>query len=623
MSHHLSPILHKSRHSSLTSNLLQRKGIYREKWKTCAECQQQEWGLQRRAVNQIETPNGSLTALQGRRSSELAVNLATSILAGSSLRHQPKQVAQPKMPLRVQAKLVVGQPNDKYEQEADRVAEAVMRMPESEMMPFKEDEKTEKEEEEPKELIQPKRRSGQLIEVTPEMETRINSLRGSGQPLPKSLRAFYEPRFGYNFSHVRVHKSSELTQALNAQAFTIGRDIFSAKNLYAPQTPKRKELLAHELAHIIQQKASNSKTSLIQRKQSDSKISTDLGMEKTIYPDGQIAVELIKSWNKRSGKASTYLGMSQVAGILPSILMKELIASGAYKSEKHVQRYFLVGTRILVKEGDIIEISVKGKVYKASGKIKPSFGDFLREGAGILKKAIFGRAPEAPGFYDSRDWRLKPRGMFAIQAKIEPWRAIENLIKNIEKPVPLENPSDQTKWGKGLTRWAFDCFEFTQIVRIYAHWRMMTRTEFNSKFKILELGINAKFRWLFKQVAIEQDRPGKKPYYDLWPRKIFTNKTMEKHLEEAPIGSHITWKNWDAAKRIGIGWSYTNEHSIKVGQNRYVAFGLEKEKIILTEKDIKIRMAQEVLRRQRISKVTNEYIKKNINAFRIRHPRKI
>ncbi|MBE0525221.1 MAG: DUF4157 domain-containing protein, partial [Methanosarcinales archaeon] len=140
----------------------------------------------------------------------------------------------------LQAKLTIGQPGDKYEQEADRVADAVIRMPEPEMQrqveseeekeetlqakplanqitPFVQVQRQEEPEEE--EILQAKSREDTTPEVTNDLESRINAIRGSGQPLAESERGFFEPRFGHDFSQVRVHtdtRAAESAQAVNA-----------------------------------------------------------------------------------------------------------------------------------------------------------------------------------------------------------------------------------------------------------------------------------------------------------------------------------------------------------------------------------------------------------------------
>ena len=181
----------------------------------------------------------------------------------------------------IQAKLKVGQPGDVYEQEADRVAEQVMNIPgpQVQRQPEEEEEKeglmqtplaeqisplvqrqVEPEEEEKEQILQPKEVSGQTTEVTPYLESRIQSLKGSGQPLPEADRSFMERGFGVDFSGVRVHTDSEadqLNKELNAQAFTYGRDIYFGAGRYNHGTSSGKRLLAHELTHVIQQRETN------------------------------------------------------------------------------------------------------------------------------------------------------------------------------------------------------------------------------------------------------------------------------------------------------------------------------------------------------------------------------
>lgn len=81
------------------------------------------------------------------------------------------------------------------------------------------------------------------------------TLRLAGQPLDPATRGFMEPRFGHDFSSVRVHtghRAAESARAVNALAYTVGRDVVFGAGQYSPQTPAGSRLLAHELAHTIQ-----------------------------------------------------------------------------------------------------------------------------------------------------------------------------------------------------------------------------------------------------------------------------------------------------------------------------------------------------------------------------------
>ena len=81
---------------------------------------------------------------------------------------------------------------------------------------------------------------------------------GPGQPLPASERRFFESRFGHDFSRVRIHaapKARAASDALGARAFTVGDDISFGGGEWAPGTTAGRRLLAHELSHVIQQRA--------------------------------------------------------------------------------------------------------------------------------------------------------------------------------------------------------------------------------------------------------------------------------------------------------------------------------------------------------------------------------
>ena len=86
------------------------------------------------------------------------------------------------------------------------------------------------------------------------------ALRSPSHPLDGETRVLMEPRFGYNFSQVRVHKREDAAasaEALSARAFSVGSHIVFGTNQYAPHSQGGRHLLAHELAHTIQQRGSN------------------------------------------------------------------------------------------------------------------------------------------------------------------------------------------------------------------------------------------------------------------------------------------------------------------------------------------------------------------------------
>ncbi len=83
-------------------------------------------------------------------------------------------------------------------------------------------------------------------------------LSSPGQPIDLETRAFMEPRFGHDFSRVRIHtdeRAAESAKAVSAHAYTVGTNIAFAHGRYAAQTPAGRRLLAHELTHVVQQNA--------------------------------------------------------------------------------------------------------------------------------------------------------------------------------------------------------------------------------------------------------------------------------------------------------------------------------------------------------------------------------
>src|SRR5258708_15765996 len=86
-----------------------------------------------------------------------------------------------------------------------------------------------------------------------------------GRPLDSATRTFMEPGFGYDFGKIRIHadeRAAESAAALQAEAYTVGRDICFASSKYTPKNTEGRRLLAHELAHTIQQGERSARTGL-------------------------------------------------------------------------------------------------------------------------------------------------------------------------------------------------------------------------------------------------------------------------------------------------------------------------------------------------------------------------
>jgi hypothetical protein len=189
----------------------------------------------------------------------------------------------------IQRQLTVGAVGDRYEQEADRVAAQVMRMsvaPDNspQVQRFGEEDnpvmrwslaqsitpvvhRRVDEQVQMHQLVQRAFQAGGN-QASGDLESRLNASKGGGSALAPEVRAFMEPRFGADFSSVRVHTGGEAVQMnreLGAQAFAHGSDVYFG----AGKSPGNNELTAHELTHVVQQ------TGTVQCK---------LGQQDIVYP---------------------------------------------------------------------------------------------------------------------------------------------------------------------------------------------------------------------------------------------------------------------------------------------------------------------------------------------------
>jgi hypothetical protein len=183
-----------------------------------------------------------------------------------------------------QPKLIIGNQNDVLEEEADGVANGVMQMTDSKIAAagsffkpsinsFKGLQRTSSNEEvkirkaphdhihrEIKENSNDAEISTSNTDVADEVSSYVNTLSLKGSPLPPTIRNFFEPRFGHDFSGVKIHNdanAAKSAESLNAQAYTTNNHIVFNTNKFSPDSDSGKNLLAHELTHTIQQKSNN------------------------------------------------------------------------------------------------------------------------------------------------------------------------------------------------------------------------------------------------------------------------------------------------------------------------------------------------------------------------------
>ncbi|TVP48077.1 MAG: DUF4157 domain-containing protein [Gemmatimonadales bacterium] len=144
-----------------------------------------------------------------------------------------------------QPRLRIGAVGDPLEREADSIAERVVRMPAPGASP----------------TLRPdgcdRGRGSAPFPASAGMAASIVRVRrGGGTSLPPSVRSFFEPRFGQDFAEVRIHTGADAAASaaeLTARAYTVGRDIVFGRGEFAPGSVAGRLLLAHELAHVVQQ----------------------------------------------------------------------------------------------------------------------------------------------------------------------------------------------------------------------------------------------------------------------------------------------------------------------------------------------------------------------------------
>jgi hypothetical protein len=199
----------------------------------------------------------------------------------------------------IQCKLKVGSVNDPMEAQADAVAEHMMRMPANGLIQRKCSHCEEEEKAQLKPLtsfIQKKKASGDAGTASDTVSNKIQETRGDGASLDTATKNFMESRFGTDFSGVRVHTDSqavELSSGLNAQAFTVGNDVYFNSGKYSPDSSEGKHLLAHELTHVVQQ-GSDLQRKQIQRRVIDTNVVTTQPMLTSLGMTRQEVIDAIR-----------------------------------------------------------------------------------------------------------------------------------------------------------------------------------------------------------------------------------------------------------------------------------------------------------------------------------------
>ena len=203
-------------------------------------------------TNQTQEPYGLAGKFEGHRSNA-GLQREFGKISTFAPGEEPSSAS-----MHLQRKIAIGSFNDSLEQEADRVAEHVTRMPDPELSiapaPSQLSRKCTACEAEEVEKLR-RNAAGKAESATDASASVHGAMRSPGRSLDAATRRFFEPRFGYDFSKVRVHldaTAQQSAQDVSADAFTVGHHIVFGAGLFAPETRAGRQLIAHELTHVVQ-----------------------------------------------------------------------------------------------------------------------------------------------------------------------------------------------------------------------------------------------------------------------------------------------------------------------------------------------------------------------------------
>jgi hypothetical protein len=327
------------------------------------------------------------------------------------------QTLQAKRMSMIQAKLSIGEPNDKYEQEADATASKVVQQINSptqdqsvqresaieeeeglQMKPISsiQREATMKEGEElqMKSLVQRRENLGGG-EASTDLESSIQSARGSGQSLDADLQAKMGQAMGADFSGVKVHtdsQSDQLNRSIQAKAFTTGRDVFFRQGAYEPSSRGGQELIAHELTHVVQQDGGSLRRSL-----------HITSASKTIQRDGTLAEKagrakrIVARFFKKKLPTNTYRWDQRTPDVIAQTGFQPWKATGNIRLDEHVNN--------VLDSGELAKYESQWVSTGAYGMIKKLDPTFAQQVLNThLYKIDTSLAKQTGSFNDANDY---------------------------------------------------------------------------------------------------------------------------------------------------------------------------------------------------------------------------
>lgn len=546
-----------------------------------------------------------------------------------------------------QPNLKLSSPSDPYEQEADRVADHIMRMPEpkvqrqemedeEELAPYEEGEGLTTEPAEPtpilesvptrdagelgeEEPIQTKKFSNASFQVTPNVASDIRSLKGFGQSIPVTDRTFMEPRFGKDFGSVRIHtghRASRAAQLINARAFTHGSDIVFGAGQYAPGNSIFRKLLAHELAHVVQQNRFKDLPTIQRQKRTATKrivrYSSLSSLKRVLERKGKGALfDRLRYLKNKDHKIFTFLvkhlhGDDQWLAVnlfrygpeqrWPIHLRVDLemktwgggkekvfnILRSAKRWELKSRKLTSVLRRVFGPRSEDIwyarALQIHGPEKKWSKSVR--YQSYLRRAMSILEHVRFGRQIRVtqPRF-DKRYWSLRKYG--------------GNLIlKSGKKPADAVRAMFSRRGKFPIDRWSIDCAELVQVAHWYALLMTLGSSQFNRKVKGMRFVLIPHRAPGIQQRKIFDRHRKYSPVYTKIAGKVVklrgdADRVMDQAIAKAPVGSRVMWTN-ELTSYSRYMW--TNENAIKLDSKWFGAHGMKGR--IHTRQEIELHMSK-------------------------------
>jgi len=371
----------------------------------------------------------------------------------------------------LQPKLSVGRPQDAHEQEADRVADQVMRVPGAQRRPG-----CGCSGECPKCQAEQRGQSHRPVQtkgVRADDATRTEAspivhdvLRTPGHLLHRAIRTSIERRFGHDFRHVRVHTdagAAKSAREVNALAYTVGRDIVFGAGQYAPQTPAGRRLLAHELTHVVQQGQATAPPRQMDRAprdtvegEAESSRTNMKPLPATVTRGGTSTVllqrkkdpfELVGAAGRAIGK-----GIGAASEFLKTQVRRGVKATSEFVAEPEEDRETLVK---MVDDPAVAHEQWKktspGGRRAVLTAMRKKYGEdwadefMTRQESGAVKPRFFAYG-RAPGIADLRDegFALASALKMTPESRFERWAhpdgSTAQMVREIRKEEPLEEP---------------------------------------------------------------------------------------------------------------------------------------------------------------------------------------